>query len=169
MMSNFRREYFVKKVKGDSALIEAFKATATAVKIAIDTNIVITDDLAPMFSYVFTKKQHNLIKGICNNNGWALPSSNGVLITPIGVAHTFKSRHFKDNCSAEEVGMILGKAYHSKCNITVSIKADRRFIIFSGAKNISVGGKKYHSTAVVEVTNKDDEYAHITAIHKDRV
>lgn len=157
-------------MKGEFALIDAFKSMAVAVKQAQDAQLPVTHETHPAFTYVFTPKQTDDIWKICRQQGWELPLGRGVEITPKDIAHTISSRCGKDSCTAEEVGLILAKAYHAKSRVTLSLKEDRRVIVFSGNKNVQVKNKKWHSTSVLEINDDGAaKYLHITAIHKASV
>lgn len=106
------------------------------------------------FTYLFTKKQQNILKRICLKEGWELPENYGITIKGEFILHVLNSRKKKDQTTMYECAEILSASFSSKSEISINIGYEEQAVVLNSFKKINVQKNTYYASAFFSVGKK---------------
>lgn len=137
---------------GEKALQEAFHFYTNAV-----SNGGISSELweTGFFSYLLTPKQKSLVKKICDQEGWGLPTViSGMTITGSFVKHVINARTLKDKSTIYEVAEILAITFHKNGQIAVNYNHEEQGLIINSKNKVTINGNGRYAMAAFYVQKK---------------
>lgn len=154
-----------KIVPQNKALEEAFHHYTKEVHEGLDYKLSPWTD--GFFTYLFTKKQKNILKRLCLKENWELPENYGITISGDFINHILEGRMGKDKVTMIECSKILSASFHSRSEVSINNGYEEQAVILNSFNKITVKNNTYYASAFFSVNKKlESKTAYHTGFNK---